>query len=793
MHVEVLFSALVFAIATTATVLDNSFCTDSHFQKEWLGKDKHGALHHHDHRTSKEQGWETLLRSEKPMDKWGVCSCHNAAFTDDSEQWDGVPSHGMEEMRAECYFSLPQCAQYFKTGNCPGASPSLPSSAPLTLTSSTTTTTSTSTTTTRPQSQSLPPTKILVATMTPYTINQLSNKQAGRCSARCDFQHPVPGQPIHIDTYDGIVWPLDWSFGTSNTLHVPTNIDAHVRARQVWIGFTEEDMFKSVGGRPDLWSNQTFLQQFDLLSSYDYGSADLPFNLWKMHFFRSCTPNVYFAPPPNHFSVRNVPLVSYVSRNCRQQRDAWVLKLSKHITVASIGKCLHNYDWPFPKKSYPYWLEKVLALRRFPFALAIEGSDEPGKSGLVSEKLFDAFAAGTVPIYWGAPRQTVEKLAPSPESFIHVDDFDGDVAKLSEYLQFLSQHPTEYMKHHAWRKVGPTSHFCSLLETNINTLACRMCQRVTQHKKNLLKREKKRETAVNMEINAVGELESESELELELEKEAIAQKKGRRVYAVVVKSAGENVVLRQTIRNTWGNQMNTVSNNHQVDVSFHFLVSSSQVTPVLQEEMNEKGDIVITSRTEGEALLDYAAVLMKTTTAATVGTRVQYLMVMNDDVMIHFKDTISLLEKRKRRDRLYMGLVEEYELNGAPVKVDPSLNGDLLLYPVHANADHMYVLSGDVVKWLSDNVKYLSNGSWMKSDPKKEEDGLNAEGPILASWLNAIQVHAQRGCADCSALQWSSIFNRNAWCAQNSLSSFGIDIRTLNSWKMKCIHGQPHW
>ena len=362
-----------------STPLHNNFCTDHQFQQLWNNRDEHGAPLStlKEIQTFQNFGWSTLKKKGTPSNEWGVCPCHNAAFTSDSEQWDGVPARGLDKMRHECYFNLPQCAQHFATGNCPGASFISPS-------------------------PSSPAIKILVATTTPYTIHQFSNEQAGRCSARCDFITPTPNQPINIESFDSIIWPLDWSFGTSNTMRIPNNVPKHVRAKQTWIGFTEEDMFKTGSGRPDLWSNRTFLATFDLLSSYDYFSSDLPFNLYKFHLYQSCTINMYFAAPPNFtmtlferlrqfeqqqeeeeererhpnpFPLIEPPsLISYVSRNCRKQRDNWVLKLSAIMPVAAIGKCLHNHPWPFPKSTYPYWLEKILAIRKYPFVLAIEGS-----------------------------------------------------------------------------------------------------------------------------------------------------------------------------------------------------------------------------------------------------------------------------------------------------------------------------------------------------------------------------------------------------------------------------------
>jgi hypothetical protein len=45
-------------------------------------------------------------------------------------------------------------------------------------------------------------------------------------------------------------------------------------------------------------------------------------------------------------------------------------------------------------------------------------------------------------------------------------------------------------------------------------------------------------------------------------------------------------------------------------------------------------------------------------------------------------------------------------------------------------------------------VHDLSNSRWMTNDRSEGGgvDGVDVEGPILASWLVLIQVHAERGC-----------------------------------------------
>ena len=91
----------------------------------------------------------------------------------------------------------------------------------------------------------------------------------------------------------------------------------------------------------------------------------------------------------------------------------------------------------------------------------------------------------------------------SPDSFIHVDDFpEGHegLQQLAAYLVHLARNPSVYYaKHHAWRGTmskaaeyrgkgddheadAHLAHFCKLMDTNINTLACRICEKVSAHR-----------------------------------------------------------------------------------------------------------------------------------------------------------------------------------------------------------------------------------------------------------------------------------------------------------------------
>ncbi len=64
-------------------------------------------------------------------------------------------------------------------------------------------------------------------------------------------------------------------------------------------------------------------------------------------------------------------------------------------------------------------VSKAETLGRYRFAICFENMILPG---WITEKIFDCFAAGCVPVYWGAP-EVAEKIP--PESFIDMRQFEG--------------------------------------------------------------------------------------------------------------------------------------------------------------------------------------------------------------------------------------------------------------------------------------------------------------------------------------------------------------------------------
>ncbi len=89
-------------------------------------------------------------------------------------------------------------------------------------------------------------------------------------------------------------------------------------------------------------------------------------------------------------------------------REKFFNMLSEYKTVDSAGKYRNNVGGPCA--------DKRAFQSDYKFSIAFENSSH---SGYVTEKIVDAFAAGTIPIYWGDPR--IEEYF-DPGSFIHIKD-----------------------------------------------------------------------------------------------------------------------------------------------------------------------------------------------------------------------------------------------------------------------------------------------------------------------------------------------------------------------------------
>lgn len=114
---------------------------------------------------------------------------------------------------------------------------------------------------------------------------------------------------------------------------------------------------------------------------------------------------------------------SFVVSNCFADdvRAVFYDKLSLYKTVASGGRFRNNIGGAVT--------DKKKFQSKYKFAIAFENASY---DGYCTEKLMEAFAAGTIPIYWGDPGVVKDF---NPESFINAHDFnsfDEVVARVKE-------------------------------------------------------------------------------------------------------------------------------------------------------------------------------------------------------------------------------------------------------------------------------------------------------------------------------------------------------------------------
>uniref|UniRef100_A0A803M3A3 Fucosyltransferase n=2 Tax=Chenopodium quinoa TaxID=63459 RepID=A0A803M3A3_CHEQI len=182
---------------------------------------------------------------------------------------------------------------------------------------------------------------------------------------------------------------------------------------------------------------------------------------------------------------KNDTLVYWSSSRCLPDRNDRAKRLLALLPHHSFGKCLNNVGgldkalsmYPECMKdptSTPKWWDHLhCAMSHYKFVLAIENTMT---ESYVTEKLYYALDAGSVPIYFGAPN--VWDFVP-PHSIIDGSKFSS-LEELASYIKTLANDPGAYAEYHAWRRCGVLGNYGKTRATSIDTLPCRLCEAVSR-------------------------------------------------------------------------------------------------------------------------------------------------------------------------------------------------------------------------------------------------------------------------------------------------------------------------
>ncbi len=239
--------------------------------------------------------------------------------------------------------------------------------------------------------------------------------------------------------------------------HVPSCTDIWAAAKypgQLWVAVSME----SDASCPDQ-ADPAFMRAFDLTMTHRRDS-----DAWSPYFSLARADALSAAVPAK---TEPAPAVLFQSSpHDASGRLAYLAELMARLPVDSYGKVLHNRDLDRPDLGSA---SKFETIRRYKFYLAFENSIEPD---YVTEKIFRALAAGTVPVYRGAPN--IRDFWPGPECCIDAADFAGP-GELAAYLRALDRDDAAYRRYHAWRARGVSDRFRQFFAPTLRPALARLC------------------------------------------------------------------------------------------------------------------------------------------------------------------------------------------------------------------------------------------------------------------------------------------------------------------------------
>lgn len=135
--------------------------------------------------------------------------------------------------------------------------------------------------------------------------------------------------------------------------------------------------------------------------------------------------NYIFKYKNNNININKDYLLAYCASRKTNERtkfmNLFIEKSNNKDKIYCLGKCQHSNCSSKKLKNYQS-PSRILVdeYSKFKFVLAMENCE---KKGYITEKLLQAFIAGTIPIYWG-DHEYAKKIF-NPKSFICIRDFDS--------------------------------------------------------------------------------------------------------------------------------------------------------------------------------------------------------------------------------------------------------------------------------------------------------------------------------------------------------------------------------
>lgn len=121
-------------------------------------------------------------------------------------------------------------------------------------------------------------------------------------------------------------------------------------------------------------------------------------------------------------------------------RKSFCMALAEYKRIDCPGKVLNNMQGAIaPRYAKNQWESKLTFLSQYKFTIAFENSSIPGYT---TEKLWQPFLAGSIPIYWGNPLICREV---NSEAFINCNDYDNDLEAVIKRVKEIEEDDELYL------------------------------------------------------------------------------------------------------------------------------------------------------------------------------------------------------------------------------------------------------------------------------------------------------------------------------------------------------------
>ncbi|KAH7056791.1 hypothetical protein BKA57DRAFT_522946 [Linnemannia elongata] len=294
-------------------------------------------------------------------------------------------------------------------------------------------------------------------TFHPYMMGDWSSTCLTTNNGNLDYVYTT--NYTEFDSADVILFNYPFMFGKTSTPFFETRLMPPRLVHQKWtMHFYDE----SIAYYPHV-ALPRFLQEFDITVGSPPSLMDIPHPTYPITQERAL--ELANAEPAHPLDKVPEHYIAFMTSNCEAKNDRNTLmdKLIENAGAHSYGTCKHNIDLPEELESIGSWdYKKRMALAPYPFGLAAENSN---CIGYITEKIYDVYASGSIPVYMGAT--DIADFVPEG-SYININDFET-YDDLIDYMKTVDREPF-----YRWKKIvkKDPSKFCKSCFPMTKSIPC---------------------------------------------------------------------------------------------------------------------------------------------------------------------------------------------------------------------------------------------------------------------------------------------------------------------------------